>query len=135
MSKSNGLGPGTIEIDGEKLATNTFELDGEKFTVRELLQDENDDIWDASLGADGKVNTRLNTRMALSKGLVTPAKSADEIGKFGTRKYGLILREFNRLNTIPAANPTPPAGSAGPTSPSGGAPTPESSDDLAVANI
>ena len=124
MTAKNGIGPGTIEIDGEALATETFEYAGTLYTVREITVDEGDQIGEATTGPDGKINFQLNTRMSLSKGLVTPPTSIEQIGKFGSRKFGLVLRTFNRLNSLPEANPTPPAGSAGPTSPAGGESSP-----------
>lgn len=122
--KKNGLGAGSIDIDGEKLATETFEFEGERFTVRELTIDEGDDILDAATDDKGKVNGRLNTRMLLAKALTDPVKTVEQVGKFGGRKYLTILRSFNKLNSLPIANPTLPAGSAEPTSPDGGEPLP-----------
>lgn len=124
--KPNGIGPGTIEIDGERYATDTFEYDGTRFVVREISLDEGDVISEATTGPDGKINFRLNTRMSLAKGIIEPAVTVDQIGKFGSRKFALVLDAFNKLNSLPPANPTPPAGSAGPTSPDGGAPSPTS---------
>jgi hypothetical protein len=120
------LGPGTIEIEGERYATETFEYDGTRYTVRELSADEGDEIYDASKDAKGEFNGRLNTRMLLSKGLVEPVTTIDGIGKFGSRKYSMVLRNWNKVNTLDEANPTPPAGSAEPTPPAGGEPSPAS---------
>lgn len=122
--KANGIGPGSMDVDGEMLGTFTFEMDGTRHTVRELTVDEGDDAWEAAKGPDGKVNDRLNTRMLLSKAMVSPTTSAEAIGKFGNRKYQMVLREFNKLNSLPLTNPTLPAGSAGLTSPDGGEPSP-----------
>lgn len=123
--KVNGLGPGTIEIDGEILATETLEFRGERIVVRELLTSESDDAWDAALQPDGKtINTRLNTRMQMAKALVEPRKTIEEVSKLGSQKFLVILGAFNRLNSLPEGNPTPPAGSAGPTQPDGGAASP-----------
>jgi len=116
--KQNGLGAGSIVVDGEHYATDTFELDGQRYTMRELSVDEGDDIWDAAQApVDPKnpsgpkeVNTRLNTRLLMAKALVDPVTTADQVGKWGGRKYTLMLRKFNALNAIPEDNPTPPAG-------------------------
>jgi hypothetical protein len=117
---------GTIEIDGETYATHTFEVAGGSYTLRELSADESDDIWDASKQPDGTVNTRLNTRLLLAKSVVEPSTTMEQVGKWGSQKFGTIMRHFNRLNAVPEENPTPPAGSAGPTPPAGGEPSPAS---------
>lgn len=122
------LGPGTVVVDGETYATSTSEHAGETITVRELSVDEGDEAWDAAQepinpkdpAAGMRVNVRANTRFLLAKGMVEPATTADQVGKWGQRKYTAVLREFNRLNSIEEANPTPPAGSAGLTPPAGG---------------
>ena len=121
--KQNGLGPTTVEIDGETYAASVFEYEGTRYTVREISIDEGDDITDAMTGPDGKINQRAVNKMTLAKGIVEPPTTAEQVGKFPSRKYLTVLREFNKMNTLPLANPTPPAGSAGPTSPDGGAPT------------
>lgn len=125
-AKKNGRG--TTVIDGESYATETFEFDGTMFTLRELSVDEGDDIWEASqepidakdTSKGLKLNTRLNTRLLISKALLTPQITVDQVGKWGGRKYTAVLRHFNSLNSIDEENPTLPAGSAEPTSPDGG---------------
>ncbi len=121
---SNGIVKGFMEVEGERVATETFEVGGEKLTVRELLTYEGDEAYDAAMDDKGKFNTRLNTRMSLAKALVEPRKTIDDVGKMGTQKFLTALQSFNRLNSIEAGNPTPPAGSAGPTSPSTGESSP-----------
>jgi hypothetical protein len=122
--KKNGLGAGSIEIDGERYGTIAFDFEGVRHTVRELSVDEGDDASEASVQPDKSFNGRLNTRMLLAKALVEPPTSIEQVGKFGNRKYLTILRHFNTLNSLPVENPTVPAGSAGPTSPGGGEPLP-----------
>ncbi len=123
--KANGLGAGTIEIDGVQYATKTFDYEGVRYVVRELSVDEGDDIYDATIGPDGKtVNVRLNNRMYAAKGLVSPETSVEAIGKLPSRRFLAINREINALNSLPEANPTAPGGSPGPTSPAGGEPLP-----------
>jgi hypothetical protein len=127
------LGRGSITIDDERLATETFEFDGDIFTMRELTTHESDEAWDAALepvpGGDKgatRVNSRVNTRLLLTTSMIDPVVTVDRVDKWGGRKYGTILRVFNRLNSIDGENPTPPAGSAGPTPPAGGEPSPQS---------
>lgn len=115
---------GVIEIDGEPLATETFTVNGQTITVRELLTTESDEAWDAAMGPDGKLNTRLNSRMQIAKAMVEPKTTTEGVGKFGSRKYLTVLNSFNRLNSLPEENPTVPAGSAGPTSPDTGESSP-----------
>lgn len=126
MSKTNGMGAGTVDIDGETYGTFSWMEGAEKHTVRELSVDEGDDAAEASTDDKGKFNGRLNTRLLLAKALVEPSKTPDQVGKFGNVKYLTILRHFNRLNSLPAEVPTLPAGSAGPTSLAGGEPSPQS---------
>jgi len=123
-SKTNGLGPGSVEIDGERYGTFTFEIDGARMTVREISVDEGDDAAETATGPDKQINGRLNSRLLLAKSIVEPVTSVEQVGKFGNRKYLAVLRHFNDLNSLPAENPTTPAGSAGPTSPAGGEPPP-----------
>lgn len=108
--KADGLGPGSIEIDGERLATFSWEDEGRKFTVREVTRDEISAINEATQGPDGKSNDTLNTNMALAKALVEPARTPETIGKFGNRTFLRILRAYNDLNSLPIEVPTPPAG-------------------------
>lgn len=124
MSNERPLGPGSVTIDGERYPTDTFEYDGERFTLRAISVDEGDECWDAALGADGKFNNRLNSRLLLVKSLVEPGGiTVDQVGKWGGKKYVTLMRHFDALNNLPEANPTPAAGSAAPTSPSGGEPS------------
>lgn len=130
MSTKNGLGPGTMDINGKKFATFVFEHDGTRYTMRALKQNEIDDAFDAATGPDtpdgkpGKVNYRLLNRMQLAKSVVEPAVTVDSLGELPSPEFSVILGHFNDLHTLPEANPTVPAGSAGPTSPGGGAPLP-----------
>lgn len=91
------------------------------YTVRELSVDENDEIFEASKGPGGIVNDRLNTRLLLAKAIVEPPTTIEDIGRWGGKKYVQILQAFNRMNSLPVANPTVPDGSNVPTSPSSGA--------------
>lgn len=126
MTEKTKMGRGTITIDGERLATETFSFDGDTYTMRELNADESDEAWDAAQNPDKTVNGRLNSRLLLARSLVAPTVTADGAGKWGNRKYTVLLGHFNRLNSIDEANPTPPAGSAGPTPPAGGESSPTS---------
>jgi hypothetical protein len=124
MTKPNGLGAGTIVIDGETYSTFSWDDRGTKHTVRELSVDEGDDVAEAATQPDKTINNRLNTRMLLAKALVEPPTTIEQVGKFGTRRYLEVLRHFNELNSLPIENPTTPGGSPGPTSPAGGEPVP-----------
>lgn len=104
------VGPGTVDIDGETLHTSTVDIDGVLHTIRELTIDEGDAIGEQSTQPDKSINFRLQNRLTLAKALVTPVVSADQVGKWGARRYAIILREFNNLNSIPESNPTLPAG-------------------------
>lgn len=108
--KEKSLGPGTIEIDGETLATFSWEDEGRLFTVREVTREEVTQIGDLTTGPDGRVNETTNTNMSLAKALIEPQRTAETIGKFGNRTFLRILRAYNDLNTLPVAVPTPPAG-------------------------
>lgn len=123
---NNGIGPGWIEIEGERYATFGFMVGDALHVVRELSVDETDDAAEAATGPDGKLSPRLNTRLLLAKAMVEPATDLAGIGKFGNQKFSQVLRAYNNLNSLPAENPTAPAGSAGPTSPAGGEPSPTS---------
>lgn len=132
MANTRKLGPGSVEIEGERYTTDTFEYDGTRYTMRELSVDEGDDIWDSAQepadiknpSAGTKLNNRLNSRLLLSKSLVEPSANVDAVGKWGGRKYVTLMRHFDALNTVPVENPTVPAGSAGPMSPAGGESSP-----------
>ena len=129
MSNTRALGPGTVEIDGETCETLTVEVGNSRITVRELLMEEFDQIYDATKQPDGTTAEPLYTRMQVARAIVDPVTPVDKIGKFTSRKWITALQTFNKLNSLPEANPTVPAGSAGPTSPSGGESSPETSAD------
>lgn len=137
MSNTRDLGSGTVEIDGESYATKTLDVVGIRHTIRELSVDEGSEVLEMARQPNQSINEILNIRGLLAKAIIEPAYTIDRVGKFGSRKYLLLLRAFNELNNLPednAGNPTPPAGSAEPTSPSGGAPSPTPSDDSPAAN-
>lgn len=130
MTSKAKLGAGNITIEGERYSTDTFEYDGVVTVMRELSVDEGDAIWDAAQEPDPKdktatrTNNRLNSRMLLSKSLVEPSVTVDQVGKWGGKKYVTFMRHFDGLNTVSEPNPTLPGGSPEPTSPSGGESSP-----------
>jgi hypothetical protein len=122
MTKS--AAPKTVTIDGEEMECEQVEYAGVTYTIRELSVTETDEVDDLAEGQKPAAAARLTTRTALSKAIVEPKVELADIEKWGARKYVALVRAFNRLNSLPLANPTPPAGSAGPTSPDGGEQSP-----------
>lgn len=92
--------PNTIEIDGETLETITVTHAGTDYVIRELTVKENDTIEDASRKADGTFDGRLNLRMCLAAALVSPQVSVDSMDKWGGKKYVVLSRGFNKVNTV-----------------------------------
>lgn len=90
----------SIEIDGETYETTSVDYRGAEYVLRELSVTENDDIETAATDKDGKFNGRLNLRLSLATSIVSPPTTADQIGKWGGKKYVLMSRAFNKLNTI-----------------------------------
>ena len=101
MAKTNHADFRTVEV---KVGDTTYHL-------RELSVGETDDIEDATTGQDGKINFRLNSRMALSMSIEEPAVTPDEIAGWPTTKYGLLIRAFNKLNTAESPNDSGQSGS------------------------
>ena len=116
--------PKTVTIDGEEMETLTVEYGGVAYTLRELSVEEGDAIDALSENQTPRVANRLMMRAMLEKSIIEPKVTMDQIGRWSGKKYVALSRAFNKLNTIPEENPTPPAGSAGPTSPDGGEPSP-----------
>ena len=126
MTKIEEFRHGMAE-DGD-FKTKEVEWNGTVYTLRELSVDDVDEINDATTGPDDKVNYRLNTRLSLAKSIQSPAVHPDEIGKWPTTKYTLMIRAFNNLNTIDTPGNAPSQnGSSEPTSPTSGEPTPSPS--------
>ncbi len=90
-----------VEIDGEQFETKSVEHGGKTYVVRELGVQEGDDISDAATDQDGKFNERLNLRLCLSKAIVSPPTTVDDIGKWPGKRYVVVSRVFNALNTVP----------------------------------
>jgi hypothetical protein len=89
-----------VTIDGEEYETVEVPYGGKTYTIRELSVDENDDIETAATDKDNVLNGRLNLRMSLMKAIVSPPTGMDDIGKWGGRKYLVMSRAFNKINSL-----------------------------------
>ena len=74
------------------------------YRLREITVDESDAAFDAAQNPDKTFNARLNQRMLLVSSIMSPATALDDIGKWGGLKYLVLLRAFDRLNTLPPAD-------------------------------
>lgn len=92
----------TVVIDGEEYETIDVASGGKTYTLRELSVKENDDIETASTDDKGVFNGRLNLRLCLAQSIVSPPTTVDSIEKWPGRRYLLLSRAFNKVNSLPA---------------------------------
>lgn len=89
-----------------------------EYKVRELTVGETDNIEEAAKKPDGTTDWKLNTRLAVSAA-TDPSIGVDGISSLGQTKYTLLIRAFNKMNTLPETGASPngqsPTGSSGPT--------------------
>jgi hypothetical protein len=87
--------------------------EGTTYRIRQILVDEADAAYDASVQPDKSVNYRLNSRLALAASIVSPTTGVDDMGKWSNVKLAVMLSVYDRLNSLPAAdaegNASPPA--------------------------
>jgi hypothetical protein len=99
--------PSGVYEDGpfKGLRWEDFDIFGETYRVRQVLVSESDEAFDASMCEDGQVfNGRLNTRLLLSSAVESPAFTADDIAAWPAVRLTLVLRAYNKLNTLPPAD-------------------------------
>jgi hypothetical protein len=77
-------------------------IKGVEYKVRELTVGESDKIEAASTKQDGTLDGKLSTRLAI-EAATDPTISADDISSLGQTKYTLLIRAFNKMNTLPEA--------------------------------
>ena len=100
MAKSPD-GPKFVTIGDERFETAEVVSGGKTYTLRELSVQEQDDIEDATKNPDGSFNGRLNMRLALQKGIISPPITADDVQKWPSKRYVVLSRAFNKLNVVP----------------------------------
>jgi len=106
MTKSAAKEPTYITIDGEEFETATVVDRNKTYVIREISVEENQTIEKAATGKDGKYDFHLSMVLSLAQGIVSPPTSPDDIGKWPGRRYVLVSRAFNRLNTVgPESDP------------------------------
>lgn len=103
MAKTN-TGPATTGLTDDGLRWEDVPYNGTTYRLRELLVEEADVAFDASLNQDKTFNGRLNSRLGLCSAIVSPPTTLDEISKWPNVKLGALLAVYDRLNTLPAAS-------------------------------
>jgi hypothetical protein len=89
-----------VTIDGEEYETADVVYGDKVYTLRELSVDEQDEIEDSATDKEKVLNGRLNLRLSLQKAIVSPPTGVDDIGKWGGKKYLIMSRAFNKLNSL-----------------------------------
>lgn len=92
-------------IDGEEYETISVAYRDKLYTLRELSVKENRDIDKAATDKDGVFNGQLNLILSLATSIVSPTTSADDIEKWGGKKYLTLSRAYNKLNSLPEETP------------------------------
>jgi hypothetical protein len=65
---------------------------------------ESDAAWDASQNEDKTFNPRLNNRLQLAAGIVSPKTSIDDFEKLTAIDLDALFRAYGRLNVLPPAD-------------------------------
>lgn len=103
---------GYVTIDGEEYETVEVPFRDKTYTLRELSVKENDEIEDASTNPDKTFNGRLNLRLCLSKSIMSPPTGIDDMEKWSGKKYLVLSRAFNKLNSVADESVSPPVPNA-----------------------
>lgn len=90
-----------VTIDGEEYETSEVPYGNKLYTLRELSVKENDDIETASTDAQNVFNGKLNLRLCLVHSIVSPATTVEDIEKWPGRKYLVLSKAFNAINSLP----------------------------------
>ena len=94
----------TKGVDENGMPWEQLEVFGKTYRLRAISVDESDAAYDASLNPDKTFNSRLNQRMQLTASIESPQTSVDDIGKWSVPKLLMLLRVYDRLNNLPAAD-------------------------------
>ena len=104
MADKKAPEPTYIEIDGEQLETAEVEFRGTTYTMRELTVGENEEVDKGAKTPDGTYDGNLLMKLAITKSIISPPTDADDLQKWGGKKYLVISRLYNRLNSLPEGN-------------------------------
>jgi len=103
--KPKGLFPAIASgVDENGMRWEDVDILGEVYRVRQILVDESDTAYDASVNPDGTFNARLNQRMELCAAIVLPPTEVDAIGRWNTLKLRALIFVFDRINNLPPAD-------------------------------
>ncbi|HSB90392.1 MAG TPA: hypothetical protein VLD63_10255 [Anaerolineales bacterium] len=102
MAKTK-TGP-AVGITEDGLRWEEVSYNGATYRIRELLVEEADTAWDASIGSDKTFNARLNNRLGLCAAIISPPTTIDEIAKWPNVKLVVLFTVFDRLNALPPAS-------------------------------
>ena len=93
--------PTYVTVNGEELETTDIEFRGQKYTLRELTVEENEEIDEGAKQKDGTYNGTLLLKLAIVKSIVAPSTTMDDLQKWGGKKYLVLSRAYNKLNSLP----------------------------------
>jgi hypothetical protein len=97
--------PEAYGTDDNGLAWKDVDYNGTTYRVRQITVTEGDENWDAAQNEKtGKFNNRLNSRLNLAVGIVSPPTSIDDMGKWPGAKLVTLLRVFDDLNYLKDAD-------------------------------
>ena len=82
-----------------------FTYEGVQYRMRQNTVDEGDTNYDACFDEKTqRFNARLNSRLNLSTAIVTPETTVDDMGAWSGVKLVALLRAWDKLNLLPAAD-------------------------------
>ena len=97
---------GTYAEGGYKgLKWGVVDIDGVSYRMRQVTVDEGDANYDAANDERaGRFNGRLNSRLNLAVSIESPETTIDDMGKWSGAKLVALLRAWDELNLLPAAD-------------------------------
>ena len=91
--------------DENGLRWGELSIDGTTYRVRQVTVDEGDENYDAAYNEQTqRFNGRLNSRLNLAVGIVSPPTTIDDMGKWSGVKLVALLRAWDELNLLKDAD-------------------------------
>jgi len=91
--------------DENGLRWGELNYEGTTYRVRQITVDEGDDNYDAAYNeTTQRFNGRLNSRLNLAVGIVSPPTTIDDMGKWAGTKLVTLLRAWDELNLLKDAD-------------------------------
>lgn len=89
-----------VTINGEDYETADVPYGDKVYTMRELSVKENRTIEKASMNEAKEFDGQMNLQLCIAQSIVSPPTTFDEIENWGGKKYLVLSRAFNKLNSL-----------------------------------